>query len=158
MTGGGAVPTEAAERPVAAATPATRRRAGFRPRPVLVEIASALLVVEGAVNLLFSIQVLINLAQAGQSIELLTVISIALATLNLALGLAVRTGRGWLVTVNVVAVLGFLELLSGTPVGLFFGVLDVFVVLALARERPWFEEKAIERREAGGRPVEPPLR
>lgn len=138
-------PTAAAERP-------------HRPRPVLVEIASALLVVEGAVNLLFSIQVLMNLAKAGEPIELLTVISIALATLNLALGLAVRTGRGWLVTVNIVAVLGFLELLSSTPVGIFFGALDVLVVLALVRERPWFEEKAIERREAGGRPVEPPLR
>jgi hypothetical protein len=123
-----------------------------------VEIASALLVVEGGVNLLFSIQVLMNLAQAGEPIEMLTVISIAVATLNLALGLAVRMGRGWLVTVNIVAVLGFLELLSSTPVGIFFGALDVFVVLALVHERPWFEEKAVERREAGGRPVEPPLR
>ena len=136
----------------------TIARRAYRPRPVLVEIASALLIVEGAVNLLFSIQVLVNLAQAGESIELLTVISIALATLNLALGLAVRTGRGWLITVNVVAVLGFLELLSGTPVGIFFGGLDVLVVLALVRERPWFVEKSIERREAGGQPVEPPLR
>jgi hypothetical protein len=137
--------------------PARPQRA-FRPRPVLVEIASALLVVEGAVNLLFSVQVLMNLAQAGEPIELLTVISIALATLNLGLGLAIRFGRGWLVTVNVVAVLGFLELLSATAVGVFFGALDVLVVLAVVRERPWFEEKAIERREAGGRPVEPPLR
>jgi hypothetical protein len=61
-------------------------------------------------------------------------------------------------TLNVAAVLGFLELLSGTPVGLLFGGFDVVVVLALARERPWFDEKALERREAGRGPVGSPLR
>jgi hypothetical protein len=129
----------------AAADEAPAQRRAFRPRPVLVEAASAILVVGGAVNLLLSVDVLIKLAQGGTEIAVLTLITIALATLNLALGLAIRFGRGWLVTLNVVAVFGFLELLSATPVGLFFGALDVLVVLGLAREKPWFDWMAAER-------------
>lgn len=134
------------EPPVADQQPAVRRP--FHPRPVLVELASALLVVGGAFNLLLSIDALINLAQGGTDIAILVAITIALSTLTLALGLLVRFGRGWLVTINVVAVIGFLELLSATPVGLVFGALDVIVVLALVRERPWFEWSARERAEA----------
>lgn len=118
------------------------------PRPVLVEVASAFLIIGGAINLLLSIEVLIRLAQAGTGIGELTVIAIALATLTLALGLAVRYARGWLVTVNVIAVIGFVELISQTPVGLLFGIVDVLVVLALVRERPWFEASARARAEA----------
>lgn len=113
-----------------------------------MEFASAILVVGGAINLLLSVEVLMTLAQQGTEIAILTVITIALATLTLALGLAVRFGRGWLVTVNVVAVIGFVELLSQTSIGLLFGILDVIVVLALFRERPWFEWSALERAEA----------
>lgn len=136
----------AGEPPVADQQPAPRK--AFRPRPVLVELASAILVVGGAINLLLSVDVLMRLAQQGTDILPLTGITIALSTLVLALGLGVRFGRLWLVTVNIVAVLGFLELLSQTPIGTLFGVLDVFVVLALVRERPWFEWSALERAEA----------
>ena len=127
-------------------------------RPVLVELASALLIVTSAVSVLLSVDVLNNLVQRGEEIGLLTVLSIALATLNLGLGLGVRYGRLWLVTINVAAVLGFLELISAMPVGIFFGAIDVVIVLALVRERPWFVEKQIERQESDGRPVEPSLR
>ena len=116
---------------------------------MLVELASAILVIGGAINLLLSVDVLVRLAQQGNDIGPLTLITIALATLVLALGLAVRFGRAWLVTVNIVAVLGFLELLSQTSIGLFFGVLDVLVVLALVRERPWFDWSRLQRVETG---------
>lgn len=116
-----------------------------RPRPVLIELASALLVVGGAVNVLLSVDVLARMAQQGISIGLLTALTIVLNTTLLALGVLVRTGRAWLLAVNVVAVLGFLELTSGTGVGLVFGALDVLIVLALLRERPWFEESAARR-------------
>ena len=94
------------------------------------------------INLLISVDGLVTFAQKGGDIGVATVVTIVLATLTLGLGLAVRFGRGWLLTVNVVAVIGFLELLSQTPVGLFFGGLDVGIVLALFRERPWFEWSA----------------
>jgi hypothetical protein len=125
--------------------PAAARAA--RRRPVLVEIAAALLIVGGAINLLISVDVLIRLAQQGSEIGLLTAITIALGISTFGLGLAVRYGRAWLIAVNVAAVLGFLELLSGTTIGLLFGSLDVLVVLALARERPWFEWEALRRAE-----------
>jgi hypothetical protein len=133
----------------AAGDQAQTPRKAFRPRPILVELASALLVVEGAVSLLFSVDVLFKLADAGTPIEILTAISIALSTLNLGLGIAVRFGRLWLLTINVAAVLGFLELISATPVGVLFGVLDVLVVIALVRERPWFVWMTAERAAAG---------
>lgn len=129
--------------PIADQAPAPRR--AFHPRPLLVEIASAVLIVGGAINLLLSVDVLIRLAQEGTEIGVLTVISIAIGTLNLGLGLAIRVGRLWLVTVNVIAVIAFLELISATPIGLFFGAFDVLVVLALVRERPWFDWMAAER-------------
>lgn len=116
------------------------------PRPVLVEIAAALVIVGGAFNLLLSVDAMVTLARQGGDIGLLPVVTIVLAMTVLALGLLVRSGRAWLVALNVVAVLAFLELISQTPVGLVFGMLDVVVVLALIRERPWFEAKSAERR------------
>ena len=109
-----------------------------RRRPVLVELASAILIVSGALNLLISIQVLATLGTAGNDVGLLTLITVVLAAVSLTLGLLVRYGRAWLVAINVVAVVAFLELTSGSPVGLLLGAVDTFVVLALIRERPWF--------------------
>jgi hypothetical protein len=115
-----------------------------RPRPVLVELASAILIVGGALNLLISIQVIATLGTEGSEVGLLTLITVALAALSLTLGLLVRYGRAWLVAINVVAVVAFLELTSGSPVGLLLGGVDTFVVLALFRERPWFESAGPE--------------
>ena len=111
-----------------------------RGRPVLVELASAVLIVSGAMNLLISIQVLATLGQGGAEIGPLTIITIVLAAVTLLLGILVRYGHAWLVAVNVVAVVAFLELTSGSPVGLLFGAVDTFFVFALLRERPWFAE------------------
>jgi hypothetical protein len=131
--------THAPASPEAPATPAARRR------PVLVELASAVLVVSGALNLLISIQVLATLGNQGSDVGLLTLLTVALAVATIALGLLVRYGHAWLVAINVVAVVAFLELISGSPVGLLLGAVDTFVVLALVRERPWFVEHAPER-------------
>jgi hypothetical protein len=136
------------EPPVADQANAKAKQKPFNPRPVLVELASAVLVVGAAMNLLISIDGLIGLAQTGGDIAIPTIITVAVATLTLGLGLAVRFGRLWLLTVNVMAVIGFLELLSQTSIGLLFGGLDVFVVLALVRERPWFVWSARQRAEA----------
>lgn len=114
----------------------------------MVELASALLVVGGVLNLVISTDVLMRLSERGESVAGHTVVTIALGIITLGLGFAIRSGRGWLLAVNVAAVLGFLELLSGSVVGLLFGALDVAVVLMLIRERPWFEWSAIERAQA----------
>jgi lysylphosphatidylglycerol synthetase-like protein (DUF2156 family) len=130
--------------PADAAQAAPRRRA----RPVLVELASALMIVSGAVSLLLSIQAIINLANQWLGIGDLSLLTIVVAIVELALGLAVRYGRAWLVTVNVVAVLAFLELISGSAIGLFFGLLDTIVVIALFREREWFRSTPDLNRES----------
>jgi hypothetical protein len=130
--------------PADAAQAAPRRRA----RPVLVELASALLIVSGAVSLMLSIQAIINLANQWLGIGDLSLLTIVVAIVELALGLAVRYGRAWLVTVNVVAVLAFLELISGSAIGLFFGLLDTIVVIALFREREWFRSTPDLNRES----------
>ena len=131
------------EPPTGDQQPGAERRAWRR--PVLVELASALLVVGGILNLIISVDVLMRLAERGESIAAHTAITIALGIATLGLGLAIRYGRAWLIAVNVVAILGFLELISGSIVGLLFGTLDVAVVLALMRERPWFLWSAGER-------------
>jgi hypothetical protein len=106
-----------------------------------VELASALLIVSGGITILLSIQAIVALAGEGVGVGGLSVITIVLAIVTLAIGVAVRYGRGWLMAVNVVAVLAFLELISGSPIGLFFGLVDTFVVLALFREREWFRDR-----------------
>ena len=108
-------------------------------RPVAVEFAAAGLVVGGCVSILGSIQAIASLSAAGQPVDGLAPVTLGIGAAIMVLGLVVRSGRGWLVTVNVVAVLGFLELTSGTIAGIVLGALDVLVVLALVSERPWFQ-------------------
>ena len=144
MTGGGRGAQAGQDGPASGDQEAGAARRAWR-RPVLVELASALLVVGAVLNLVLSLDVLMRLAERSESIAAHTVTTIALAIATLGLGVAIRYGRGWLLAVNLVAVLGFLELISGSIVGLLFGALDVFVVLALIRERPWFEWSARER-------------
>jgi hypothetical protein len=108
-------------------------------RPALVELAAAILIVGGAIGVVTSAQALFQLQAEGQVVGGLEAVTIGIGLALIVLGVAVRYGRAWLVTLNVVAVIAFLELISGSIVGLFFGALDVFVVLALFRERPWFQ-------------------
>jgi hypothetical protein len=126
----GARPSTRAER-IAAAEQRPRR-------PVLIEIAAAVLVIGGVVSILTSIEAMSQLARQGTPIDTIAGLSLAIGAGILLLGLFVRSGRGWLVALNVVAVIAFLELLSGTIVGLVFGLLDLGVVLALVWERAWF--------------------
>jgi hypothetical protein len=53
----------------------------------------------------------------------------------------IRFGRAWLVAVNYVAVLGFLDLMAaaGSGLALILGVADVLVVVILFLHKPWFD-------------------
>jgi hypothetical protein len=48
----------------------------------------------------------------------------------------------WLLAVNYVAVLGFLDLLGagGSPLAFMLGASDIFVVVILFLQKPWFDE------------------
>lgn len=109
----------------ASAVPAPQRP----PRPILVEVAAALLIVGGLTSVLGA------LAAPG----LAGALFLALNVVMIALGLAVRRGRGWVIAVNVVAVALFLEL-TALPSGyaLVSIVMDAIVLVALFRHRAWF--------------------
>ena len=122
------------------------------PRPPLVELAAAILIVNGALSALTSLEVVGRLADQGTASAPIALLSFAIGIGSVVLGILVRYGAAWLVAVNVVAVAGFLEISSWTALGLLFGILDVVVLLALFRERPWFtwSPEARSEREDGG--------
>ena len=127
-------------------------------RPVGVELAAAIMVVGGLISTLTSIEAAAAFGARGELSVPLTALSIGLGVAFVILGLLLRTGRAWLVALNVAAVAGFLELTSGTAPGLLFGVLDVLVVLLLLRDRPWFRwsPDAETGRRPAGQPLTPP--
>ena len=125
------------------------------PRPVGVELAAALMITTGAWSTFATVEAISILAQRGEQDIGLAVLSLVLGVGTIVLGVLVRTGRAWILAVNVAVVAGFLELSSVTNQGILFGVIDVVVVLILVRERPWFAWKpdrpgdAVEERDEG---------
>jgi hypothetical protein len=124
--------------PDGAPTPAKEERPPRPRRPVGVELAAAIMIVTGVISTLTSIEAAMTFAAEGRADEPLAVASVAFGVATVILGLLVRVGRAWLVAVNVAAVAGFLELISGTAEGWLFGALDVVVVVLLMIDRPWF--------------------
>jgi len=109
------------------------------PRPALVELATALLIVSGLLSLVLSVGAVANLADSGSDVSpILLVIALALGVAVPVVGFALRGGYWWLLGVNLVAVTSFLELTSGSPQGLLFGGIDLFVVVVLLANRDWF--------------------
>lgn len=121
------------------------------PRPVLVELASALLVVTGVFTLILALAAPpVSDPALVQTTDAVALLAVLLGLVGIVLGILTRTGRAWLVTINVVAVEGFLELTSGAASGVLFGALDVFVLVVLLVNRPWFQWRADD--EAASRP------
>jgi hypothetical protein len=66
--------------------------------------------------------------------------------ISIAVGLLIRSGRGWVVTLNVAAIYAFLYLSAlPDPSGLVFGLVHLFVVGALIARRSWFDEMKVWR-------------
>jgi hypothetical protein len=107
---------------------------------VLVEVATAILIVGGALSFISSVEVLSRMVDRGTVEVSVASLSLLIGSASVVLGLLLRTGRAWLVGINLVAIAGFLELVSGSVVGLLYGALDVFVVLALVASRDWFRQ------------------
>jgi hypothetical protein len=106
----------------------------------LVELATAILIVGGGLSFVTSIEALSSLADQGTAELSVAALSLFIGSVSVVLGLLLRTGRAWLVGINAVAIASFLELISGTTIGLVYGALDVFVVLALVATRDWFRQ------------------
>ncbi len=111
------------------------------PRPTAVELATAIVIVSGAVGVLISVEAFVRMSELGSAGTDLTLPSLAIGLAMVVLGILLRYGRAWLVGVNVLTIAGFLELISGAPIGLVFGALDVIAVILLLVHRPWFAWK-----------------
>ena len=122
------------------------------PRPPLVELAAAILIVGGAVNLIGA--VLGTFASAATSDPFLW-LTIVLNVASVVLGVLTRTGRAWLVTLNYAAILGFLDLLGAAmnPAALMLGIAEVLVVLVLIRHKAWFDAMGAARSLDAARPL-----
>jgi hypothetical protein len=118
-------------------------------RPPTVELAAAILIVGGAVNLIGAVLA----AVAAWAADPFLWLTIGLNLASAVVGILVRTGRLWLVTVNFAAVLGFLDLLGASvnPAALMLGVAEILVVVILIRHKPWFDEIAAVRAAAPDR-------
>ncbi|OGO54215.1 MAG: hypothetical protein A2V84_12095 [Chloroflexi bacterium RBG_16_70_13] len=109
------------------------------PRPPAVELAAAILIVGGIVNLVGAFLAAATTTGEGDAFLWLTLV---LNATSVTLGVLTRMGRLWLITVNFAAILGFLDLLGASvnPAALMLGLAEVLVVVILIRHKPWFDE------------------
>ena len=114
-------------------------------RPAPVELAAAILIVSGVLGLMGTIGASDDLP-AGTG--LIVALTAALNVGSLVIGVLLRTGRAWLVAVNYVAVLGFLDFTGAAASGLalLLGIADLAVVIILLVQKPWFDALRTARR------------
>jgi hypothetical protein len=106
------------------------------PRPVLVELASAILIIGSFMDGAISFEAMME--ATTQETRLFATASVLVAAGLIALGVMIRGGRLWLLALNVVALAAFLELQTVTPGGVFAALIYMVVVGILLRERAWF--------------------
>jgi hypothetical protein len=109
------------------------------PRPPAVELAAAILIVGGLVNLVGALIAAVTRVDAVDPFLWLTV---GLNITSVILGILTRLGRWWLVTVNFAAILAFLDLLGASvnAAALMLGLAEILVVIILIRQKPWFDD------------------
>jgi len=133
----GAITTADEPRDSSAPPPPDRPR-----RPILLEIASAILIVGGMTSLVGSCSAVIYPEVEAPPTSPLLAVFLSVNLMTIIVGLLVRAGRAWILCINVVAIALFLELTAlttGSAVALLFVVLEVVVLFALFRHRWWFE-------------------
>ncbi len=106
------------------------------PRPVLIELSAAILIVGGVTSILGTIGYQLN----GGSTGIIGLLIVGLNLATIVVGFLIRGGRAWILAINVVAISLFLEL-TGLPSAYagFFAVVDLIVLFTLFRYRAWFE-------------------
>lgn len=134
----GAITTEPDAQPLDSSLPPPPERPA---RPVIIEIAAAFLIVGGITAILGTVGAAVGGGSAPRTGPILA-IELGLDVLTVAIGLLVRAGRAWLVCINVVAVLVFIEVTavsSGSAIAIILAFLDAFMFVAVARHRAWFD-------------------
>lgn len=115
------------------------------PRPVLVELGAAILIVGGITALLGWVGTQIAGARLPADAGLPAALFIGLNLVLIPTGVQIRRGRYWRVCINIVAVATFLYLMAfPNPQAVFFGGMDAVVFFALVRHRAWFDWKPRE--------------
>ena len=121
------------------------------PRPVLVELGAAILIVGGITALLGWAGTQIIATGIPADAGLPTALFIGLNLVLIPTGVLIRRGRYWRVCINIVAVATFLYLVAfPNPQAVFFGSMDAVVFFALVRHRAWFDWKPREASRASG--------
>jgi hypothetical protein len=108
------------------------------PRPALIELVAALLIVAGILGV---ISLIAPDPRRPEGLEGLAILTIALNVLQIVVGVLVRMGRLWVVDVNYVAVLGFLDLAGagGSSLALLLGLIELGSLAVLFAYRSWFD-------------------
>jgi len=111
------------------------------PRPAAVELAAAILIIGGILGLAGAIG---GAASLPAGTGLLLAVTIAIDIASIVVGVLIRMGRLWILDVNYVAIVGFLDLLAAgaSPIALIRGIGEVAVVVILLIYRPWFVRRA----------------
>lgn len=115
-------------------------------RPALVELGAAMLIVGGAAQLLLRVGAL---AQGFAVPDPAAALGIGIDTLAIVVSLLVGAGIGWILCLNVGAVLAFIDfrelVLSGSAVARRFLAFDTLALVAIVRHRDWFERDRAPR-------------
>lgn len=115
-------------------------------RPASVEVAAAILIGVGSFGLL----ALVFIVASPGAVDISPSLAAAEAILQLTtvlVGLIVRTGRSWLVAVNMTAILTFLQLLGGTSISLIFTLMFGLAFGLIWARKPWFDAMRTWRRQ-----------
>ena len=107
-------------------------------RPGAVELAAALLIVGGALGV---IGFFVAGAPEAGGLEAISLVTLGLNLAQIVVGLLLRVGRLWLIAVNYVTVLAFLDLLASgaSPIALMLAAAEIIVIVILFAQRPWFQ-------------------
>lgn len=112
------------------------------PRPVLVELAAAILIVGGLTALVCWVGSQLALPSLPADAGIVPAIIVGLNVVAIVTGVSVRTGRYWRFCINIVAIAIFLYLTAfPNAVAVTFLVLDMIAFVAMIRHRAWFEWK-----------------
>ena len=128
--------TSSAEPADSTAPPAPERP----PRPILVEVSAAILIVGGLTAIVGTLGGAAAGGGANPAPPAILVLLLLLDVLTVAVGVLIRGGRGWVLALNVVVVVLFVEFLAlPNAIAILYLVLDSVVLFALIRHRWWFD-------------------
>jgi hypothetical protein len=109
-------------------------------RPILIEIAAAIMIIGGVTALLGVVSGTLTRGPDPDAATPIIALIVALDVLTIVVGITIRTGRAWILALNVVAIEIFLYLTAlPSAMAVLYTVLDAIVLFALIRHKWWFD-------------------